>query len=397
MRKWLAVSVLSANLVLHNIQRMAPTPLFDELRVQWNVDYTTVGALYSSYLIAYAVMLSPMGLLADRVDNKKLMMVGTVLNLGASVLFALAPNIAVAMLSRVVLGISGAFLWAPSVRYVVACFDQKSRGQVMGWVQFGAGLGQVLALTLIPAAAVHAGLVAAFLLPAAVSLPLLAGQGLWLQSTLSSGKKLGAVGSLFRTGGFKPHLTFVFLAFLANYAIAGWLPTYLRRDFGFGAVEAGTASSLSAMALMVCSPLAGKLSDWLGARKPVLQAGSALSILCFAIMVFSHNSGLVVLAALMKGAASALTTPIAMMFAGEVFAGAGAGLAVALTSTTGQIASSISGPLFGYTLDATGSFAAVWGVALACTVGSMAFLTPVQERRWAEASPEGGEATLSRP
>ncbi len=383
MRKWLAVSVLSGNLVLHNMQRMAPTSLFDELRLQWNVDYTAIGALYSSYLIAYALMLSPMGILADRVDNKKLMMAGSFLNVGVSVLFALAPDITTAVLSRMLLGVAGTFLYVPSVRYVVASFDQKDRGQVMGWLQFGAGLGQVLALTLLPAATLHSSLTSAFLLPAVLALPLLAGQVTSLHSTRSSGKKLSAVGSVFQTAGFKPFLVFVFLSFLANYAIAGWLPTYLRRDFGFGAVEAGFASSLSAMAMMVCSPMAGTVSDRLRARKPVLVAGTALSLFCFAVMVLSHNANLVILAALVKGAASALTAPISQMFAGETYADAGAGIAVAFTTTTSQTASSLSGPVFGYALDSTGNFAAVWGAALACTLGAMACLNFVKERKWA--------------
>jgi hypothetical protein len=77
------------------------------------------------------------------------------------------------------------------------------------------------------------------------------------------------------------------------------------------------------------------------------------------------------------------------MFAGETFASAGAGVAVAFSSTTAQIASSASGPFFGYTLDSTGSFGWVWGVALACVVTSMGFLTTVKERKWEAAVPQG--------
>lgn len=382
MRNWLVVAVLSSNLTLHNMQRFAPVTLYDEFRVLWDTDYTGAGGLFAAYLIAYAVMLFPMGMLADRIDNKKLLMFGAGLNLVSSMFFALSPNLSMAMLARMALGISGAFLYVPSVRYVVTTFDQSQRGKVMGWVQFGAGAGQILGLTLIPLAVGHADLKAAFLMPAILAALILLGQALQLQSTRSGGKKLQAMGSIFKTKGFKPFLAFVFLAFISNYAISGWLPTYLRHDFGLDAAQAGLAASLSAIALSICSPLAGMLSDRLGARKPVLLAGSALSLVCFAIMAFSHDLRVIILAACLKGAGGAMTTPVSQMFAGEAFAAAGAGVAVGISSTTAQLASSASGPFFGFTLDATGSFSVLWSVALGCVVVSMLCMTMVQERKW---------------
>ena len=152
---------------------------------------------------------------------------------------------------------------------------------------------------------------------------LLIGQGIFLESTHSSGKKMQSMGSVFSTKGFKPFLAFVFLSFLSYYALTGWLPTYLRHDFGFDATKAGLTASLSAIALAICSPLAGLLSDHIGSRKIVLLAGSAISMIGFAILVFSNDVQLIIFAALLIGAGSAMTIPVSQMFAGEVFAVAG--------------------------------------------------------------------------
>jgi MFS family permease len=380
--QWPALAILSSNLALHNLQRFAPVTLYDEFRVLWRTDYTGAGELFAAYLISYALMLFPMGALADRIDNKKLLIFGAALNFGSSALFAFAPNLGLAMVARVLLGISGALLYVPSVRYVVTSFDKKSRGKAMGWVQFGAGVGQVAGLIMIPAAAVRSGLITAFLLPAFFAALLVIGQVATLRGTHAAPAARKPVSSVFASAGFTPFLAFVFLAFLANYAISGWLPTYLRHDFGLAPTHAGMAAALSAIALSVCSPLAGTLSDRLGARKPVLLAGSLVSAVCFAIMAFSHDLRTIVLAAFLKGAASALTIPVAQMFAGEVFAAAGAGVAVGFTSTTGQLASSASGPLFGLALDETSSFSALWTVALACVMGSILFLALVKEPKW---------------
>jgi MFS family permease len=180
--RWAALAVLASNLALHNLQRFAPVTLYDEFRALWHTDYAGAGELFAAYLLAYALMLFPMGVLADRIDNKKLLIFGASLNLAASALFALAPSLGLAMFARVLLGMSGALLYVPSVRYVVTSFDKKSRGKAMGWVQFGAGVGQVAGLIMIPFAVAQAGLVAGFLVPACMSGLLVAGQVAALRS-----------------------------------------------------------------------------------------------------------------------------------------------------------------------------------------------------------------------
>ncbi len=133
----LAVCILSSNLLLHNMQRFAPVSLFEELRVLWGTSYTDMGNLLGAHLITYALCQIPMGLLADRIDNKRLMTIGGILSLVGTVLFALSPNLTVAMIARVGLGLSSSFLYIPTVRYVVATFNREKRASTMGWVEFG--------------------------------------------------------------------------------------------------------------------------------------------------------------------------------------------------------------------------------------------------------------------
>ncbi len=108
--------------------------------------------MFGAYLIAYAVCLVPMGMLADRLDNTRLLVIGIFLNMAGSALFAVAPNLNVAVLARLTLGVSGSFLYVPSVRYVVAVFARGKRASVMGWVELGTGLGDMLAVAMLPSA-----------------------------------------------------------------------------------------------------------------------------------------------------------------------------------------------------------------------------------------------------
>jgi len=378
---WQIVLILSSNLVLHNIQRFAPVSLFEELRTIWSTDYTGIGLLFGAHLMAYAVTLAPVGMLADKMDNKRLIMMGVFLSLASSLLFALSPNLTTAILARLGLGASGALIYVPTVRYLISTFGKERRASAMGCLEFGAGLGHTLALITLPSAMRPLGLRGAFLIPPAMAAILVAVIALRLKSSRSTGTSIDQKRDVLTSRAFWSFFVFNFLGMLAGYAVSGWLPTYLRRDFEYGAVDAGLVAALVSGALMISSPLAGAASDRLGARKPILMAGSALAVGCLAAMVASHDIAIVIIAAVLVGASQALTIPIGMIFAGEIFANAGAGLAVALTATTGQIASSLSGPLCGYILDLTKNFIIVWAVALACSVARIPFLMVVSENK----------------
>jgi MFS family permease len=92
----------------------------------------------------------PAGILADRVSNKRLLTIGAVLSLLASLVFAIAKDYPIALASRLALGISGALMYVPAVRYVVISFPKERRASAMGVVEVGAGVGMFLSLTLLP-------------------------------------------------------------------------------------------------------------------------------------------------------------------------------------------------------------------------------------------------------
>jgi MFS family permease len=367
--------------MLHNMQRFAPVSLFEELRKAWGSSYTGMGTVFGAYLMAYAACLVPMGMIADRVDNKHLMITGIIVNMAGSILFALSPNLNIAILARLALGVSGSMLYVPTVRYVVTTFAREKRGSTMGFVELGVGLGSMLALVILPSATATLGLTSAYLIPVAVAAVLLIGITLGVKSTRSARKGPSQALLIFRSYIFWSFLIFSFLGLYASYSVSGWLPTFLRRNFQSTATEAGAISALNSANLMFFSPIAGAISDRIGARKPVMFAGLAIYITALSTLILSHDIRLVMVAASLMGCGGAFTIPVAIMFAGETFADAGIGLAVALTAATQQIASSLSGPVSGYTLDLTGSFFSIWVIALSFSVLRIPLLMSIGERR----------------
>lgn len=376
MSKWVTIVILSAILALHNAQRLAPVPLFNELRYRLAIDYTGVGNLFSAFLIAYALCHIPVGMLADRIDNKKLVIVGVAIALLGSTVFAISESYLLTVAMRFVLGIASAFLYIPVIRYIVAAFSKKERGSVMGFVEVGAGAGQILSLVLLPFMAEKFDLTGAFLCLPLLSLIILLGILIGLRSVRKTSVTAdrGELSSLLRTGRFWNLIAFHFLGMLAAYAVLGWLPTYLRTEFGYSSVQAGLMGALVNLAVAVCSPLAGIISDRMTTRIPVLVAGSVLSLPCFGLLLVSHNTTVVLVAALLVGASIAFTIPVLMILVGESFETVGAGLAVSIVGTLGQISSSLSGSLFGYILDSGGGFFAVWGLAMVFAAGRIPFL-----------------------
>jgi MFS family permease len=280
MRTWLSVAVLGSLLALHNAQRLAPVSLFDELRFRLTTDYVGVGNLFGAYLLAYALFTIPAGMLADRYENRHVIASGVLLSLLAGTAFALTVSYPLALVARLLLGIAGALLYVPVVRHVVASFPQKKRGAVMGCVEMGAGAGMAFSLILLPFLAEHSALETTFLSLSALAALVLAATLVFLPSAppVPINKSRGTRRALVKNPRFQSLLVFHFLGMLSTYAVLGWLPTFLRNDFGYSAVLAGLVSTLVTVALSVCSPFAGIVSDRLGKRTSVLVAGSFMAL-----------------------------------------------------------------------------------------------------------------------
>jgi MFS family permease len=159
---------------------------------------------------------------------------------------------------------------------------------------------------------------------------------------------------------------------LAQVSVLTWMPTYLRQVHGFGVVSAGLSTGAVVMGLTLFSPVFGILSDRLTARRPVLLVGCLLALVGFTVLLFTRKPWVAVGAAVTVSASMAATIPMQVVFASERFRAVGAGTAIGLVNTGGQIAASLGGPLYGTFLDRGFGFGMVWGVAVA--LGSLRVL-----------------------
>ncbi len=383
MNRWVMTLVLCFVVVLHNAQRLAPVPLITELCQRLSVDYMGAGNLFSAFLFGTALANMPVGILADRYASKWLITTGAVLGIILSAVFALTQTYWIALAVRFGLGAASSLLFVPTLRFVVSAFPKEIRGSTMGFIQVGTGVGMVFSLTMLPAITGWFDLTRAFLSLPIVAACVLVGVVLGLPPTRPESKPMiwKQIGTLARCGPFWHMSAFHFLTMLTVYAVMGWLPTFLRIDFGYSATQAGINSSLVNVMMALSSPLAGYVSDRTGSRTPIMVFGSLLSVGCFAVLMVSGSKVFILITALLMGLSMALTIPLAQVLVGEAFSGIGSGLAVSATNTAGRIAASLPGAVGGYILQTTGTFTAVWGLALIFGAARIPFLLAVGERR----------------
>ena len=106
---WIAWSVMSFYSVLQFLLQGSIGVLADGLKESFNADATAVSLLSSSFYISYIVMQIPAGMIYDRFGIRRVATsANCALVIGCS-LFALAPNLSIAILSRILIGFGASF------------------------------------------------------------------------------------------------------------------------------------------------------------------------------------------------------------------------------------------------------------------------------------------------
>jgi MFS family permease len=362
---WLGVLVLCASLGLHNGSRIAPTPLIEEFRLRYDADYASVGTAIGAYTLSYAFAQLVAGVLADRLGSRLLIKAGLLVMALGSAVFAVSSSLPLAVVGRLLMGVAGGLLYVPALSYMLAAFGRGERGKAMGLAQGAIGAAIVLSILLMPPLFLVVGLSGAYLTFPIVALLLWLGMTLLIPELPPEGHQTGgSVWALARDRDFwLLFMGFAFVGMLAQTAVISWMPTYLRQDLGLGVAEAGAAGALVAAGLMVFAPVFGLLADRMGSHRRVMLLGSLIGFAGFVLLVATRDPWLAILAGLLVSAGMAATITMQIVYAGERFAALGAGTAVAIINTGGQLSQSLDGPFYGTILDLGLGFGAVWLIA----------------------------------
>jgi EmrB/QacA subfamily drug resistance transporter len=306
---------------------------------EFSMSAVLLGWVGTSYLLAAAVFLVPIGKAGDIVGRKRIFLWGVLIYTLASLLCAMAPTAVSFIAFRILQGIGSAFIYGTSVAILTSVFPPGERGRVLGIVTaatyLGLSLGPVLGglltglwgwrsifwvngllgLVILPLAfwklegewaeasgerfdgvgsAVYGVSLAAAML-GFPRLPAPVGVGLTLAGVvgllLFIGWEARAANPILYIGLFRNNATFTFsnLAALINYSATSasgfLLSLYLQHIKGLSPQEAGFILVAQPVVMAALSPLAGRLSDRIESRT-LASAGMALTTLALVPFIF---------------------------------------------------------------------------------------------------------------
>src|SRR2546428_8046865 len=239
-----------------------------------------MGWIIICYTGSYAVTSFVAGAAADRIGHVPVFRVGLALSVAGFALCGAAPSFPLLLAGRAVQGVAGGLVYGTAPALTTLGAAASLRGRRLGFLNAAIGLGfasgPVLAGILVDAP----GWRAVFHARVPVALAAL-GWALTVRPRESrdASRRLVAVRDILRA----PVLVASGLSFVANAAIfAIWLlaPFYIVGVRGLSASAGGALFLLPPLAPAAAAPLAGWLSDRLGARAPMvagvcLPAGGA--------------------------------------------------------------------------------------------------------------------------
>jgi len=248
--------------------------------------------LGSAYFYAYALMQLPTGLMADSWGPRKTVSAFFILAGLGSVVMGAAPNLAVAVLGRILIGIGVSTVFVCNFKLLSEWFTVR-QFVIMGsaFMAMG-GLGALFSsaplawisnaigwrMTLIAVGLMTllmAGLVYAFVRnrPSDMGLPSMRPDRNQTQEEigLMSGMRMVVF-----SGRFWPIAVWAFCVVGISFAVGGlWGGPYLMHVYGLSKSAAGAVLSTFALAMICGSPVLGWLSNRFG-RKPVLIGCSVI-------------------------------------------------------------------------------------------------------------------------
>ena len=259
----------------HHTSNSLLNPLLPLIRDTFALSYAQSGFAVSAYSLSLGLSNGPIGLLADRIGSRTVIVVGLVLTGLVSVALAQAGDYAQLLVLLLALGIISGTYHAPAAALIARSFSPRVRGAAMGFHITGGHLSFFAAPLLAAYLATTTGTWRTAYLWFAI-VPIVLGVLLW--SIASPDRRARADGDLWapfreirtvmRTIGPLVSLSVAFQVGIS--AMFAFLALYLVDARGISPALAATAFGFTQLIGVIGAPTGGWLSDRLGRRTPIL-------------------------------------------------------------------------------------------------------------------------------
>ena len=309
--RWLIFAILALAYFFVYFHRLSLSVVANDIVKDFNTTASVMGLLGSIYFYCYAAMQLPAGLLSDSIGPRKAVTVFLLAASAGSIVFGLAPNINIAFVGRVLVGIGVSMVFIPTMKILSQWFRATEFAMMAGILNAVGGVGVMAATWLLAAMTAGIGWRLSFDLIGGCTFIIVALVWLivrdrpadkgWLSPMELDAQGAAAVPKPVEIGllegarkvvsekYFWPVAIWFFFDCGIFFGFGGlWGGPYLMNVYGLTRAEAGAILSMIAWGMIVGSPFLGYLSDKiLRSRKKVfLICTSALAVEMILLSLF---------------------------------------------------------------------------------------------------------------
>ena len=412
--RWLLISWMFVISAIAYLDRVNISIAGSSIKQEFHLGNKQLGWVFSAFVLGYALFQAPCGRLADRFGPRKVLTLAAVWWALFTSLTALVPGsmsgaLAILLAVRFLLGVGESVTYPASNRLVASWIPSAERGFANGLIFAGVGAGAGVAPPLVTYILVRYGWRWSFWITALMGLA--AGvvwvwvarnkpqehpwtstnEAAYIESglplvTRSEAAKPLAWGKIFTSKNVLA-MSFSYFAYgYVAYIFFSWFFLYLSTVRGLELKSSARYGMLPFLAMAVCSPLGGWISDQVAdrfgqraGRCGVACLGMGLCAIFVALGPYAHDARLasVVLAG---GAGALYISQSAFWSVTSDIAGHSAGSASGVMNMTGQIGGVATASLTPLIADSFGWEASFLVAAALCAVGAMLWLLVEPQR-----------------
>lgn len=367
---WLVWGLAAGLYLIAFYQRVAPAVITRELSADFGLSAASLGNLSAFYFYGYVAVQIPTGLLADRFGPRKVLSVGAVATAIGTLLFALAPGVALANAGRFAIGAAAGVAFVSMLKLASHWMPSRQFAFVSGVALFMGVVGATLAGAPLRIAVDAFGWREVMVASAVVTFA--AAVAIWLvvrDDPTERGfasylpRDARAPGAVSMMAQVREVLAYrnTWLLLVIPGAFSGiiltfpglWGVPFLVTHYGFSTREAATLASAMLIVWSASSMVYGPLSQRIGRRKPVYAAGLAAITALWAVLVFVPGMPRAMLVAVLLAVSVAAGAFIVnFAFAKESVPAHLAGTVSGMANMGVMLGGMLMQPLVGFVLDA---------------------------------------------
>ncbi len=268
------------------------SPILPTYAESFQVSYTLVGFVVSSFAVTRMILDMPTGLLSRRVEKRRIMITGLILLSTSSVIAGLAPNYITLVIARMIEGAGSALYVTTATVFLAQISGEEKRGQwmslYMGMLLFGAIFGPTFGGILADVYDIRAPFFAYAIITGLAVIPTVALPKLANSGNETAPLRLREITRDMREVLSNPSfliVTFaVFTMFFLRTGVRSTLtPLFAANNLGLDSAEIGLILTIGGITTAITITPMGSISDRIGRKIPlalclVLTAGITLAI-----------------------------------------------------------------------------------------------------------------------